>query len=175
MAERPTQATSEVLWIVRLACQDLCRAGIRPTADRLGTDLGNDYDEHMVRVAFHELISAGELPNKLEEVEVADKKRFAIALYRVVNDKGGVYDALSTITGKTPNALKCLVNAAHERYTTEELDPGYGRLDNHEKQYLNKLAARSDDPAVKEFAEAQLAPQRVRPSCRGAKKDIRQN
>jgi hypothetical protein len=94
-----------------------------------------------------------------------------IALFRIVEGKGSVYQSLAVVLGITPNAVKCRVDDARWRYPSEDLDPEMVGLTAADKKYLAARIAQSEDPASIEFAAKIHTARRARPDRRSQARD----
>ena len=184
---QPERLLSETEWAVRHAALDLSRRGIFPTIDRLyECESLADFGESAIRAAAHELVRLGKFPRPaVPAADLADaglpvrasNRTINVALYRIVEDKGSLYESLSLVTGLSIDSIKCRVHTARECYPTEELDPYATRLSLSESSQVSRSIDRyvlaSGDAAVREFAASTFAPRRVRPDSRSLTRDKR--
>jgi hypothetical protein len=99
-----------------------------------------------------------------------DVVRFHVALLRIVDGKGSVYDNLATILGSTPKAVKQRVKRARADYKDLERDGPTDELDADDKRYLALRYGRSNDPGVQEWmAKHGIVPQRFRTNRRSGR------
>lgn len=147
---------------VRRVRSDLVATGqlkIRtPRPEGLGPEPEPNYD-----------IDDDELPPALvKAASHADRERVInIALYRIVEGKGSVYESLATVMGISPNAAKCRVNHARYAYPSADLDPNAGKFSEADRRYFLKYTKPGESKAVRDWAAGVVAPRRARPDVRG--------
>lgn len=100
-----------------------------------------------------------------------EKRRFNIALWKLVKGEGSVLANLAIVASFRPSrdltidAIKGLVKRVEHTYRPEDIEPRDG-LDRDERQYLVRRYASEADPAVREWLRQNCSPQRSRPDWR---------
>jgi hypothetical protein len=92
-------------------------------------------------------------------------KAYNVALLRIVDGRGALYENLHVLTGLSVDSLKSRVKRARWDYPDGE-EPAV--LDGDEKRALSRFYRNSDDPAVRDFLVNINAPPRKRPDWRSS-------
>jgi len=110
----------------------------------------------------------GAIPVLTPELESYQGRSFNVALYRIINGKGGVIKSLSVITGLSPQAIKSRIARVRVSYADQEVDLYANDLEPDEARYMQAHYKDFDDPAVRDFIQAHAAPLRRRPDVRSS-------
>lgn len=126
-------------------------------------DVAEPLTEHEKMLAKRRQAKLGRETEKRQQ-----SKRFNVALFRLVEGKGGIIKNLCDVTGMTEDQIKGRVKRVRYDYKPSDIDPHADELDGADRRYLTKMYAKSKNPAIRAFLGSINAPVRSKPDCRSS-------